>query len=183
MLFYLQLIGDEGDKPRFEQLYWLYRGLMFHAAKKLLHNDQDAEDAVHLAFMAILKNFKNISHIDCPETRAYVVIIVESKSLDILRQRKRRGTAALDEAAVGLETPLPGDGGLADALAQLPARYRQVLLLRFAQGYSSREIGKMLGLSQASTQKLIWRAKEALRQQLQKEAGNDGETGAPADRS
>ena len=40
--------------------------------------------------------------------------------------------------------PLPGDHGLADAMARLPAAYRDILLLRYYNGYSVREISSML---------------------------------------
>ena len=160
MLVYLQALSDEQERASFEALYLRYRSLMLSVARKFLSEPQDAEDAVHQAFLSILKNFNKISAIDCPETRAFVVIIVERKSLDILRARQK--TVPLEEMEHGVEIPLPGDNGLADALAKLPARYRQVLLLRFSYGYTTRELAKEFGMTQSAVQKLVWRAKEAL---------------------
>lgn len=60
---------------------------------------------------------------------------------------------------------------MADALAKLPARYREVLLLRFDNGYSTKEIAKMMDMTEGSMQKLIWRAKDALRKQLDMDNG------------
>jgi len=160
VLVYLQALSDEQERASFEALYLRYRSLMLSVARKFLSEPQDAEDAVHQAFLSILKNFNKISAIDCPETRAFVVIIVERKSLDILRTRQK--TVPLEEMEHGVEIPLPGDNGLADALAKLPARYRQVLLLRFAYGYTTRELAKEFGMTQSAVQKLVWRAKEAL---------------------
>ena len=51
MIVYLQMIDTPEDRSKFEQLYLEYRGLMFHAANQILHNEQDAEDAVHQAFL------------------------------------------------------------------------------------------------------------------------------------
>ena len=160
MLFYLQTLSTEQERMTFEALYLRYRSLMLSVARRFLSEPQDAEDAVHQAFLSILKNFHKISHIDCPETRAFVVIIVERKALDILRMRKK--TVPLEEMEQGVDIPLTGDGGLTDAMAKLPARYRQVLLLRFAYGYTTRELAKEFGMTQSAVQKLIWRAKEAL---------------------
>ena len=168
MLVYLQALSDEQERASFEALYLRYRSLMLSVARKFLSEPQDAEDAVHQAFLSILKNFNKISAIDCPETRAFVVIIVERKSLDILRARQK--TVPLEEMEHGVEIPLPGDSGLADALAKLPARYRQVLLLRFAYGYTTRELAKEFGMTQSTVQKLVWRAKEAL-EKLYEEGG------------
>lgn len=58
MLIYLQLIETPEDRSRFEQLYIAYRDLMFYIARKILGNNQDAEDAVHDAFVTVAKKFQ-----------------------------------------------------------------------------------------------------------------------------
>jgi RNA polymerase sigma factor (sigma-70 family) len=52
--------------------------------------------------------------------------------------------------------------GLSDAIACIPASQRRAILLREWQGLSYREIGKELGLSQASVEMLIFRARRGL---------------------
>ena len=52
MIVYLQIIETAEERSKFEQLYLEYKGLMFHVAFDILHNEQDAEDAVHQAFSA-----------------------------------------------------------------------------------------------------------------------------------
>lgn len=121
MLVYLAALETEAERDRFQALYERYRGLMFHRAMLLLRNESDAEDAVHQAFLAILEHFEKISSIDCPKTRAYVVIIAESKAVDQLRARKRLASEAELEALPGPEIPLPGGSDLARALWQ-PSR-------------------------------------------------------------
>ena len=61
MLIYLQTIETDKDKSKFEQIYEAYRGLMFHVAFKILEQEQDAEDAVHHAFVKIAENITKIS--------------------------------------------------------------------------------------------------------------------------
>ena len=77
MIIYLQMIESDEDKSKFEQLYIMYKGLMFHVAMKILKNEFDAEDAVHQAFLSLIENLKKISDVKCPKTRAYIVIITE----------------------------------------------------------------------------------------------------------
>lgn len=79
----------------------------------------------------------------CPKTRAYIVIITERKAIDIIRSRSNLVGMEFEESTFGIEIPLPGDHSLADAMAQLPATYREVLLLRYYNGYSVREISSM----------------------------------------
>lgn len=80
MIIYLQMIESDEDKSKFEQLYIMYKGLMFHVAMKILKNEFDAEDAVHQAFLSLIENLKKISDVKCPKTRAYIVIITETES-------------------------------------------------------------------------------------------------------
>ena len=61
MVIYLQMIDDPRDRSKFEQLYTKYKDLMHYTAYKILRNDRDAEDAVHDAFLAIVRNIEKIS--------------------------------------------------------------------------------------------------------------------------
>ena len=56
LIYYLSLIDDPRDDEKFIQIYELYRNSMFNKANSILHNVQDAEDAVQEAFISIAKN-------------------------------------------------------------------------------------------------------------------------------
>ena len=103
---------------------------------------------------------------ESPETRCYVVTITERKAIDILRAKEKVVSLDYDETARGIEIPPPDASELADAMARLPARYREILLLRYRNGYSNAELGKLLNIKAGSVQRLLWRAKEALRNHL-----------------
>lgn len=169
MLIYLSMIEAPDDQYKFEKIYKQYRNLMYHVAFKILKNHYDAEDAVHQAFVAVIRNLNTIDAIDCSQTRSLVVLITERKAIDILRINHHYQILQLNEEILGLEMPLPGDHGLADALAKLPANYREVLLLRFDNGLSTKELSNLLGMTQSGVRKLIGRAKEALRCILKEE--------------
>lgn len=168
MLIYLQMIEADEDKSKLEQLYIKYRGLMYRIAYGFLHSEHDAEDAVHQAFLSIIENFKKISEVECQKTKAFCVIAVERKALTMIRNRKK----IADEYEIeldGVEFPMPGDSDLADAMARLSGRYREVILLRFYFGYTTKEIADILEISHAAVLKLIWRAKQALAKLLEGE--------------
>ena len=48
-------IESEEERSKFEQLYFQYRGLMYHVAMRILNNPHSAEDVVHQAFLFIKK--------------------------------------------------------------------------------------------------------------------------------
>ena len=52
MLLYMAMIESEEDRSKFEIIFYEYRDLMYSVAKKILHDDRDAEDAVQEAFLS-----------------------------------------------------------------------------------------------------------------------------------
>lgn len=163
MLVYLQMIETDDDKSKFEQIYIEYYGLMLHTAFKLLNHKQDAEDAVHHAFVSIAENITKISAPVCPKTKRYVVTIVENKAIDILRKRQRYPVTAFDDEIKGIDVEYDGDDYLVECIFKLPALQRQVILLKYSHGYSLREIAKMLGISHIWAIKVDQRAKKKLK--------------------
>ena len=115
MIVYLQMISEPADKSKFESLYMKYRGMMYHVAYQILRNEADAEDAVHQAFLSILKNMDKIRQVDSPDTRAYVTIITERKAIDTIRDRKRVSLVEYEETMYGIAFEPPGDHGIGDA--------------------------------------------------------------------
>lgn len=169
MLIYLQMLETPEEKSLFEQIYLEYCGLMFHVAYEILHNEQDAEDAVHQAFVKIAENIKKIDAPVCPKTHSYVVTIVEHQAIDQYRRLQKHPSVELIEEIQGTNAHYEGDNDLTKCILKLPARYREMILLHH-QGYSVREIAKMLRLSLPAAIKLDQRAKNKLKK-LCEEAG------------
>ena len=162
MLIYLQMIESPRERSKFEIIYHRYGRLMYSVAYSILGNTQDAEDAVHHAFVKIAENILKISDPECPKTRSYVVTIVENTAINLYRKKRRHPTLPLEDWADGLTVEYRGGNELARCMAALPARYRQVLLLKYHHGYTAKEIAKMLGLTPANVASLLQRAKARL---------------------
>lgn len=164
----MSAIAAQESKDKLQSIYDAYRHAMAHTAMAILHNHHDAEDAVQQAFLSIAQLVHTLGDPEDPRTRSYVLITAEHKAIDILR--RRRPELPLDEALCGgISIPMPCEDALSTALARLPARYRELLLLRFDVGLSAREIAKLMGLTRSNVQKLLYRAKQLLRQELEKE--------------
>lgn len=169
MMIYLQMIDTPEDRSKFEFLYMEYRGLMFHVANKILHNEQDAEDTVHQAFLKVAENIEKIGDPKCPKTQGYIVTIAENKAIDLYRRRQKRQVVELSDDLPGVTAIYEGENTLAACILKLPARYREVILLRYYQGYSVKEVAAILGLSLSAASKLNQCAKNRLRELYEKE--------------
>lgn len=169
MIIYLQALESEEDRSRFETLYRLYRDMMFGVAFRLTENREDAEDALHEAFLSVLDNMDKLSDPSSVATRGFLVVITEHKALDLLQKRERSLPLEDPDQLPGVPVAIQEDVPLASAMARLPAQYRALLLLRYYHGFSVREIAKTLDRTPGAVQKQLTRAKQALREAMEKE--------------
>lgn len=169
MLIYIEMLSNDSDKSKIEQIYMKYKNLMFYAANKILNNTQDAEDAVHQAFLSIVDHVEKISEPICTKTQAFVVTIVERKAIDIYRKKTKASILPLDAIETGLLTDTEMGNPLASAIAKLPVKQRQLIQLKYYFGYTNRELADILGLSYEGVHSLDQRAKKQLRDLLEKE--------------
>ena len=119
MLIYLMMIDSPEDQSKFEKVYLTYKGLMYHTAYKVLNNEEDAEDAVHNAFVKIAENISKIGEPVCPKTQVYVVTIVENKAIDLYRSIRRRQKVQYTDDVAGIavnEKTAPTEADLATSV-------------------------------------------------------------------
>lgn len=172
VLIYLQILESEEEKSFFAELYSRYKNDMYWAAYHLLRNEFDAEDAVHEAMMAVIKNLDKLDGVDNYRTRGYLVTAAESKAYDRLRVKKDEVSLYEDQISViadhSIEEMLQKDSsGLFIAIASLNPRYREMITMRFALGYSTKEIASLMGLSLPAARKLLLRSKQALARRME----------------
>lgn len=143
----------EEQKLKAEQLYIKYWHLMCHVAMEILQNSADAEDAVQQAFLYLMLHMDKLGDIDSPSTKAYVSLTAKHRVIDPYRSRLRCEPADIS----GMRTAgiHPEQLGVAEAISQLPARDRDMLLLRFWESYTTEEIAGMLHMKTDAVQKAI----------------------------
>lgn len=173
LLIYLQMIETEEEQSKFEVIYHEYFPLMFHIAYQILHHQQDAEDAVHQAFVSIAENITKIDQPLSPQTKRYVAIIAENKAIDVHRKSQRHPITSLEDVSPGIGIPVEydGDDELVKCILELNPLQRQVIWLKYHYGYSLREISSMLKISLPWAIQLDQRAKKKLKK-LYEERGN-----------
>ena len=169
MLVYLQMIETQEEKSKFETLYREYRQYMYRVAYAVLHNAQDAEDAVHAAFVKIAENIHKIDDAADVRTKGFLITIVRNAAIDIYRKKQAHSDAEYIDAISGAETHYEGVDAIARCILQLPERQQNVLILRYQYGYTLEETAKLLGLSKLNVKQIERRAKEKLRTLCEKE--------------
>lgn len=175
-MIYMALVDDD-DLPQFEELYEKYRQQLYGVAYNILNNEQDAEDAVLLTYEKIADKFKEISQIPCNELPSVIVIICRNTAINIYRENKKRAkqTAALNEkiSAKDVFGTCEDKAALISAIKQLPDEYKDILFLYDMQGFTSKEIAKMLGIKESAVRVKAFRARKMLKDILNGGGFND----------
>lgn len=171
MLALLLTVDDEIVRSKLEAVYNAYSDAMYYRAYAILQNAQDAEDAVHAAFVKLLKNIDRLPEGIGSRTRSYVIIAAENSAIDLYRKQKREKETPLDD-----ELPDPsggyeysGQNEITRQIFKLPPKFRNVLLLKYIHGFTYAEIAKMLGTNENAAKKTGQRAKEKLEELCRKE--------------
>lgn len=156
--FYLALLDTAEDKSRFEELYLTYRQDMYKTAFAILRSPQSAEDAVHEAFMIVIGKLNKISEINCPQTRAYLIIIVKNLALKMYNESKKVIIENIDETEISDGTDLEADivsklsaEELKELLLKLPEQYYQVLFLEMYMELSISETAAIIAAALAAS--------------------------------
>jgi len=155
----------------FEALYTDHRVPVYRYLRSLTASDDEAADLTATtfehAFVAIDRLRRDGSAL------AWLLRIARNAAID--RARRRRPAQALDdlrEADRPVAPETPEEAYLAAERAAelralvraLPEVQRDAIALRYAAGLSAREVGHVIGKSEAASQKLIQRALAALRE-------------------
>jgi RNA polymerase sigma-70 factor, ECF subfamily len=169
----------QADRAAFGTLYRRYLDRVYGYAFYLLGDHHDAEDVTERTFLAALSAIDSFRD-EGASVRSWLFRIAHNQVVNALRTRGRRATSSLDgiDHPSGTFDPASALGAaeevreLRRALGALSPDRRQVLVLRFVDGLSAREIGVVLGRSEGAVRVLQHRALRELATAL-------GDRGAP----
>ena len=157
-----------------DELVPRYQKDLYRAAFAVCGSHQEAEDAMQDAFLKYAwsrKEFESEEHI-----RAWLLRVVINRSRDIARSFWHRNRESLESCAAFPAFESEEDGEVLRAVMSLPERYRAAIFLFYYEGYSVREIGRILRARESTVKSWLHRARMLLKDTL-REAWNDDEPG------
>jgi RNA polymerase sigma-70 factor (ECF subfamily) len=164
----------QADRRAFDRLYRRYVQRVYSYAFYQLGDHHDAEDVTERTFLAALAAIDRFDDAG-GGFRAWLFRIAHNQIVSAQRTRHRRRTEPIEDA--GLQASVTSDPArivaradevdqLRAALGRLPADRRQVILLRFVDELTAREIGVVLDRSEGAVRVLLHRALSDLARQL-----------------
>ena len=142
-----------GDRSAVDECLKKYGGLVWSLARRMLRNQEDAEDAVQEIFLDVWKNAGKFDAVQASET-TFIAMIARRRLIDRIRFTSRRILAdALDEVMTEpvdradrkMQTTLEANDAV-KALRALRPEQQQVLQLSIVQGLSHQEIADQTGM-------------------------------------
>jgi RNA polymerase sigma-70 factor (ECF subfamily) len=160
------------DPAAFQTLYETYRLPVYRYLRSRLTSDDDAADLAALTFERAFRSLSRYRAQGSPV--GWLLRIARNVATDAGR-RRRPAPLRLDDLTADLE---PAEAGTPEAaylaseqaeqlqrlVRRLPDSQRDAVILRYANGLTAREIGRVIGKSEDATQKLITRALGALKE-------------------
>lgn len=163
-------------------MYELYEQGMYRVAYGVLHNKEQAEDAVQDSFEKLLKYLPEIDAPDSPKTQKLVLKIVRNTAIDQYRRNNKQNEWLSEQGKCGEETStfiksVEDREFIQQLLNAVPTEYREIIKLRCYYGFSAKETGDILGLSEGNVNKRLERARKLIADRLEWEEEFDNETG------
>jgi RNA polymerase sigma factor (sigma-70 family) len=151
-----------------ERLYKKHAGDVYRYALVVLRNEADAEDVTQTTFMNAYRALERGERPRTPQN--WLIAIAHNVCRQRFRQSQRRPNEVelneeLAEAYVEEDSISAAD--IRRALGHLAFNQRAALVMRELEGRSYQEISEILGLSVSAVETLIFRARRALREQLE----------------
>ncbi len=162
----------QGDQSAFDEIMDAYREKLIFFIMGYVGNAQTAQDIAMDTFVEILvhpNRFKFKSSL-----KTYIYSIARHKTVDFLRRnREVPGETDIYEVYESdlLESIIQQENSrmLLDAMKKISADYRTVLHLIYFDECDSDEVAKIMGKSKKQLANLTYRAKQALKAELEKE--------------
>ncbi|MFB1082465.1 RNA polymerase sigma factor SigW [Jeotgalibacillus sp. JSM ZJ347] len=171
----------KGDQDAFGEIVELFKDRVYHVCFRMLGNRHEAEDIAQEAF---IRAYTNIHTFDIDRKfSTWLFRIATNLCIDRIRKKKPdyyldaevSGTDGLTMySKVETDGPLPEEEvesmelqeSIQKEISRLPDKYRSVIVLKYIEELSLKEISEILELPIGTVKTRIHRGREALRKQL-----------------
>ncbi len=160
---------NKGEAKAHKAVYEKYAGVMLGICLRYLKNHLDAEEVM---LTGLIKVFQHIGQFQNKGSfEGWMKRIMVNEALGFLR-KKEPMHLAIEKDVLQVATDANAEQDLATAdllrlLHELPAGYRAVFNLYAIEGYSHKEIGELLAISEGTSKSQLSKARAMLQRRLQ----------------
>ena len=157
--------ANRADSAAFEKLYLRHRDWVYRLACRFTSDHDDALDVLQETFTYFLQKFPGFQLNAALTTFLYPVV---KHSAVTIRQKRRRHTPTtenLPDIPDSFPTTCHDETRreLTMVLAALPAEQREIIILRFVDGFILQEIAQLLEIPEGTVKSRLYRALQTLK--------------------
>lgn len=178
-------MSAEGIK-KLEAVYERYAEYMYRVALKKLRNVENAKDCCQQSYEKLIRYIERLEDVDSQRTASYIYLVVHSVAIDMIRSQKHcvvtdcskvigmiENSHVEDEMNRRLVDACKGDF-LEMALDVLDEEEKKLLMIRFGEDKTYKEIGEIMGLTETACRKRMQRIKAKLIGASERKGEEDG---------
>ena len=157
--------AQKGDADSFGELYEMYEADMYRFAYYYTGSKASAEDCVSEAVLLAFRKIGELRNIS--SFKSWLFRILRNCCAAYFRNGARENSSdEIYEGVHSFENESNDKLSLRGALMKLPAEDREIIILHYCNGYTSREISLMLTINENTVRSRISRGTEKLRNEL-----------------
>ncbi len=153
------------DPSRFAELYEENFERVYAFVVRRVRDRHDAQDVTSEVFQQALANLPRFEWRGVPFA-AWLYRIAANAVTDHLKKSSREVAMPEDALAAAEIDRVEERATLFRSVHRLPADQRRVIVMRFAEGKSIREVAQEIGRTEGAVKQLQWRGLQALRAQM-----------------
>lgn len=161
-----------GDSTAQRLLFETYAPIMMATVIRYVKSEHLANDVIQDGFIKVFKNLSSFKRDG--KLESWIKRIMINRALDELRKEKRNSfTKQFEEIEFSITLNEQADDrlladNLLDIVKQLPDGYRTIFNLYAIEGFSHKEIGEMISISESTSKSQYSRARKVLQEALKK---------------
>lgn len=184
MIILFTVNDNAPDESQFAAFYEKYKNKVMRYSLSFVADRYDAEEVAQETWLTLWQRFDDFPPGDEEAIKAFMLVIIRNKSIDVLRRRETRkaviADVKLDDADYLLGT---NDTTLfevcknetaetvSECLDSLDEKYRSVLILFYFSDKSVKEISSLLKISKQNVWKRLERGRNLLANAIKKKGG------------
>ena len=172
---------EEEDRDFVSRLFYQYEKPIMKYARSILGHEMDAEDCVINTFVKVMEYIDKYKNADPEHVRCLLFVTCRNEAITIWRKNKRdrdfvvsasypdedeepdaRELADMEEDIQKLAVSHYTESLVAKLLDELDPKYRDIVILKYKENMTNRQIAELLSMSESAVGTRLMRAKQQL---------------------
>lgn len=150
------------EDKRISEIYERHSGMVYRLCLSYMKNEEDALDAVQNTFYRMIQTGQQFDSVE--HEKAWLIVTASNICKNVLKHWWRKRVSIQED--YGGKTGETSDRELLMVVFNLPRQYRVAIYLYYYEGYSSSEIAKFMGKSDATVRWYLMKGRELLKKEV-----------------